>query len=202
MLGVDKEVEVEGTVVNGVLVATKVKDEGGDIKIAATVTAVDSAAGSFQLSPVSGQPAITVKIDTSTEIDDDIGGFNSAALLDNLNIGTDYLMVEGYEEDGTGAVIASEVDRESPDDIILQGRLQQITQDVSVTVLGVSFAIQDDPANSNNDETDFEDAADLEITQVEFIAAAPVGTLIKIKDKDDLPADPANGIADEIELEN
>ncbi|MBT8127040.1 MAG: hypothetical protein KJP15_06135 [Gammaproteobacteria bacterium] len=201
VLGIDKEVEVEGTVVNGVLVATKIADEGGDIKIAATVTAVDSAAGSFELTPVSGQPAIIVEIDTSTEIEDDIGEINSAALLDNLAIGTDFLTVQGYEDDGTGVIVATKVDRDTAGDIILQGRLQQITENVSVTVLGVSFGIQDDPANSANDETDFEDANDREIEQTLFISAAPVGTIIKIKDKNESGA-PANGIADEIEIEN
>ena len=197
-LAVDKEVEVEGNVVNGVLVASKIKDEGGEIKIAATVAAgtVDSSTGSFDLEPVPGQ-TITVKIDTSTQIEDDFGTItNSTTLFTNLNDG-DYVVVEGYD-DGTGTVIAGEVERESADDVILQGKLEEIVQDVSVTVLGVTFDIQDDPTNSGNDETDFEDAADQEITQAAFITAAPDGTLIKIKDKDD---GGTNGIADEVEIE-
>ena len=75
VLGIDKEIEVEGTVVSGKLVATKVKDEGEDIKIAATVAAgsINETAGSFELEPVPGQ-TITVKIDsTSTRFEDEFG---------------------------------------------------------------------------------------------------------------------------------
>ncbi len=127
-LALDKQVEVEGSVINNVLVASKVKDEGGEIKIAATVDTVNPSAGSFELEPVSGQ-TITVKIDTSTEIEDEIGGFNSAALLNNMNQG-DYIVVEGYD-DGTGTIIASEVERETLDDVILQG-VVTATQDMQL----------------------------------------------------------------------
>ncbi|MGD8582741.1 MAG: DUF5666 domain-containing protein, partial [Gammaproteobacteria bacterium] len=60
----DVLIEVEGTIVNGVLVASEVELEGGDIKIAATVATKDASAGSFDLEPLSGH-TITVKIDTS-----------------------------------------------------------------------------------------------------------------------------------------
>jgi len=195
-LALDKEVEVEGAVDNGVLKATKVKDEGGDVIIAATVTDVDSAAGSFELTPVSGQPSITVKIDTSTQIEDDIGDFNSAALLENLNLDTDFLVVKGYEDNGTGAVIASELKRESSsDDIILQGIMESFTPGSEVTVLGVQFVVQ-------LPETEFEDKNDSPLTEAEFDTNTTDGvTLVKVKDKND-GRDAADGVADEIEIEN
>jgi len=190
-LGLNKEIEVEGTVVNGRLIATEVKEESGNIKIAATVAdgSVNVAAGSFDLEPVPGQ-TITVKIDSSTQIEDEVGDFDSAALLNDLRNG-DYIVVQGYD-DGTGTVTACEIEREeSADDVILQGRLESIDKNVSVTVLGVTFGI--------DTKTEFENEADLEIPQDVFIFAAPEGTFIKIKD--DL--DPStNGIADEVEIED
>jgi len=197
ILGIDKEVEVEGTVVSGRLIATKVKDEGGNIKVAATVTAVNSAAGSFELSPVSGQPAVTVMIDTSTRIKDDVGTFNSAALLDNLSIGTDYVTVEGFD-DGTGKIIASEVEREAADDIIMQGVITAgSTAAGTVTVLGVTIPF------INN--TDFEDENDAPIADSDaFFAAITVGsTLVKVKDKEAGGGGGSTpvGTADEIEIE-
>jgi hypothetical protein len=191
--GLDKEVEVEGNVVNGILVATKIKDEGDNIKIAATVTAVDSSTGSFQLTPVTGQPSITVKIDTSTQFDDDVGNFNSAALLDNLNPNSDYLIVEGYD-DGTGTVIASEVERDDPDDVIFQGVITAGSSN-TVTVLGVTI-----PFTGN---TEFEDENDAAFNDAnEFFSAIQIGTtLVKVKDKESGGGDTPVGTADEIEIE-
>ena len=196
-LGIDKEIEVEGTVVSGKLIATKVKDEGGEIKIAATVAAgtVNESAGSFDLEPVAGQ-TITVKVDTSTQFEDEFGTItNPATLFTNLNDG-DYLVIEGYD-DGSGTVIASEFERESANDILLQGIMESFTPDSEVTVLGVQFQVQ-------LPETEFENADDSPISQSFFDANTNDGvTLIKIKDKNDPEkSDPANGVADEIEIEN
>ena len=118
---------------------------------------------------------------------------NSATLFANLN-DNDYVIVEGYD-DGTGTVIASKVEREADDDVIVQGIMTSFNQDTDVTVLGVTFQIQD-PG-----ETEFEQdtggAIDEQITQAEFITRTTVNqSLIKIKDKD-----PENGVADEVEIE-
>jgi hypothetical protein len=120
-------------------------------------------------------------------------------LINSLSIG-EFVSVEGYDG-GDGSVIASEIKREAFDptsdtaDIIVQGKLESITKDISITVLGVTFQIDD------AGETDFQDTSETNITQDAFIDAAPVGTLVKVKDKDpDTTSDP-NGIADEIEIE-
>jgi hypothetical protein len=196
----NQEVEVEGTISNGTLVATKVKDESNDIKVEATISSVTPSTSSFELSPVSGQSAITVVIDKSTEVNDDVGSItNPDDLINSLSIG-EFVSVEGYDG-GDGSVIASEIKREAFDptsdtaDIIVQGKLESITKDISITVLGVTFQIDD------AGETDFQDTSETNITQDAFIDAAPVGTLVKVKDKDpDTTSDP-NGIADEIEIE-
>ncbi|MGD8934737.1 MAG: DUF5666 domain-containing protein, partial [Gammaproteobacteria bacterium] len=154
LLQPDMLIEVEGTIVNGVLVASEVEQEGGDIKIAATVaTTIDASAGSFDLEPLPGQ-TITVKIDTSTEIEDEIDDFDSAALLDNMNPGN-YIIVEGYD-DGTGVIIARNVKRRAPGDIKLQGIVTSATGTASsgvITILGVEF-----PVDTN---TVFEDENDM-----------------------------------------
>ncbi|MBT8126288.1 MAG: hypothetical protein KJP15_02300, partial [Gammaproteobacteria bacterium] len=93
----DTLVEVEGMLVNDILVATEIKQEGGEIKIAATVFSVDPATNSFalELEPVLRQ-TITVSIDTSTEIEDKINETidNPSELINNLMPG-DYLTVAG-----------------------------------------------------------------------------------------------------------
>ncbi|MGD8582237.1 MAG: DUF5666 domain-containing protein, partial [Gammaproteobacteria bacterium] len=188
----DVLIEVEGTIVNGVLVASEVEQEGGDIKIAATVATIDASAGSFDLEPLSGY-TITVKIDTSTEIEDEIDDFDSAALLDNMNPGN-YIIVEGYD-DGTGVIIARNVKRRAPGDIKLQGIVTSATGTASsgvITILGVEF-----PVDTN---TVFEDENDMPYADPDdFFSAITLGSsIVKIKDE----ADNGFGVADEVDLEN
>ena len=192
----DLLVEVEGTIVNGILVASEVEQEDGEIKIAATVTGVPTA-NSFELLPVSGQPSITVTIDTSTEIEDEIADINSAALLNVVTAG-DYIVVEGYD-DGTGTVIAKSVHRETPDDVLLEGVVTATTGDAtsgSVTVLGVIFPVDID--------TDFEDENDMDYPDPNdfFTAITRGSSIVKIKDKKaGGGGNNAVGIADEVDLE-
>ena len=203
-LAKDMEVEVEGSISNGTLIATKIKDESEDIKVTAKVSDPAFSSDSFQVTPVTGLP-ITVKIDKSTEVEDELGTItNSDNVISNLSLG-DYVSVEGYD-DGTGTIIASEFEREALDageraDVIVQGKLEEIVKDDFVQVLGVRFQIVDVTGGGGGgaDETDFENASDIEIDQDTFIASAPVGTLVKIKDRDESGV--LNGIADEIEIE-
>ncbi len=118
----DAHVEVEGAIINGVLIATEIESEGGDIKVHAEVTAVDPATASntFEVSPVSGQP-ITITVSTSTKFEDDVDEdkfFN----IDDLLV-TDFVEVEGYS-DGSNGIIATEVKVKEPGDVIVQGNLQ------------------------------------------------------------------------------
>lgn len=194
----DQEVEVEGTIVNGTLIATKVKDESNDLKIEATISSVTPANNSFELTPVSGQPAITVVIDKSTEVDDNVGSItNPDDLITGLNNG-DFVSVEGYDG-GSGTVAASEVERDAQDDVIIQGIITAgSTASGTVTILGVTIPF--------DGATEFEDANDQPFADADaFFTAIANGsgigsTLVKVKDRADNNKNPA-GIADEIEIE-
>jgi hypothetical protein len=200
VLAEDMLVEVEGTVINNVLVASEVEQEGGEIKIAATVAAgtVNESTGSFDLEPLAGQ-TITIKIDNSTEIEDESGTITSlATLFINLN-DSDYVVIEGYDN-GTGTIIASEVKRKDfPGDVILEGVVTDTTWDGvsgSVTILGIEFPV--DSATVFEDENDdyYMDKNDF------FTDIQPLGSKIaKIKDKSSGGSNPI-GIADEVDLED
>ncbi|MGD2054263.1 MAG: DUF5666 domain-containing protein, partial [Gammaproteobacteria bacterium] len=192
MLAIDRLVEVEGTVINNVLVASEIEQEDGEIKIAAPVTGTPTTS-SFDLAPVSTEPPITIKIDTSTEIEDEIDDIDSAALLGSMNDG-DYIVVEGYD-DGTGVIIARNVKRRTPGDIKLQGIVTSATGTASsgvITILGVEF-----PVDTN---TVFEDENDMPYADPDdFFSAITLGSsIVKIKDE----ADNGFGVADEVDLEN
>ena len=190
----DREVEVEGSIVNGTLVATKVKDESNDLKVEATISSVTPSASSFELTPVSGQPAITVVIDKSTEVDDNVGSItNPDDLITGLNSG-DFVSIEGYDG-GSGTVVASEVERDAVDDVIVQGIITAgSTASGTVTILGVTIPF--------DGATEFEDATDQAFVNADaFFNAITIGsTLVKVKDRADSNKNPA-GIADEIEIE-
>ena len=189
----DLRIEAEGAIVNGVLIATEIELEGGDIKVHAMVTSVDMASSTFKLTPVTGQD-ITVTVTTGTQLQDDVDEIEPYTLVDLFNK-PGFVEVQGFMND-SGGITATEVEVKFPDAVIVQGKLQSIIKDVSITVLGVSFQIDDTPVD--NGETDFENAADVGITQDEFIAAAPVGTLVKVKDRSDQLE---FGTADKIEIE-
>ena len=187
----DAIVEVEGMLVNGVLVATNIKQEGGDIKIAATVNSVDTATSSIMLEPVSGSgQTITVSIDNSTEIEDEINETidNPAELINNLMPG-DYLIVEGFD-DGTGTVIATSVKLDTLDKVIVQGVISGCDP-TSGTIVAMNIAFPYD------ESTNFEDQNEGALDVMDFCAAVTIDTsLVKITD------DEADGIADEVDIED
>ena len=190
----DALVEVEGALVNGVLVATNIKQEGGDIKIAATVNSVDTVTNSIILEPVPGQ-TINVSIDNSTEIDDEINEIiaNPAELINNLMPG-DYLIVEGFD-DGTGTVIATSAKLDTLEKIIVQGVISGCDPTSgTITVMNTAFPY--------NESTKFEDQNESTFTDVSAFCDAVIvdSTLVKITD--DKPEGIPDGIADEVDIED
>lgn len=193
VLGNDAHVEVEGAIVNGVLIATEVESEDGSLKVHAKVTAVPpiTAPNTFEVSPVSGQ-SITITVSTSTQFEDDVDE-NKFFSIDDLLV-TDFVEVEGFD-DGNGGISATEVDVREESDILVQGNMQTFVADTSIEVLGVTFAV-----DTATGETEFEDIDDnpMGITQAQFIMNAPIGSLVKIKDKFNSGF---LGVADEIDIE-
>ena len=124
---------------------------------------------------------IAVTVTTATEIEGSITAGN-------------FVRIRGFEDDN-GGVTATRVRVRQDDDVIVQGNLQSFNADADIQVLGVTFTVN---YNSGAGETDFENTADIGITQSQFITAAPIGTLVKIKDRNDRPA---FGTADEIDIE-
>jgi uncharacterized Zn-binding protein involved in type VI secretion len=160
-LALGVEVEVEGSLVNGVLTAKEVSfrdnvEIEGD---AASVTADDLT--------VTGLPGITVVVTAQTEFK---GGISS---MDQLFI-EDHVRVKGRPS-GTNTVIAAEVDKRSPDTrVILEGPVQSIANP-TVTVLG--FPIDTSLISDGN----FKGSNGVPNGRVAFFSAVKVGSLIKAR---------------------
>ncbi len=185
------EVEVEGSIVGGVLQALEVEARGGEINVEAPVFAVnniDAKNGDVTLEVVVPGQAIVVTVNDQTRMQDDRDGIPGFSLAD-ISVG-DFLRVKGFEIGG-GNVVATDLDRDGPDDIILQGRAEDATgsnNTGTVTILGVTFSTVDGL-------TQFDDKAGSSLPG-DFFAQVSVGDLLRIRD--DMPGD---GVADWIKFE-
>lgn len=186
----DAHVEVEGAIVNGILIATEVESEGGDIKVHANVTSVDLSTNTFTVEPVAGQPEITVTVNSDTQLEDEVNENERYTLTDLFDNGG-FVEVRGFD-DGNGGIIAVEVDLKEESDVVVQSIMQSDATIGTIKVLGIEFIIQD-PG-----QTSFEDNNDENISQTKFFNDTTLdSTLIKVQDNQT-----ADGIADEIDIES
>lgn len=176
------EVEVEGPIVNGVLVAIKAEARGGNIKVEATVQG--KTGNTLTLAFIGG--SVDVNVDSQTSLRDDNGSINLADIS-----APDFLEIRA-SINGNNIITADEIRRPgSAGDDILQGPASSCDGS-TVTVLGVDFDLL-------NGTTSYQDQFDNTIANASaFCAAVNSGSLF-VKVRDNLTA---NGIADEAELEN
>ena len=185
------KVEVEGPVEAGVLQAVGVEQRAGDVRVSAVVFSRNTAAGTVTLTVVIGQPALTVNIDSQTQLEDSRFGVEPFTLAD-INTG-DFLEVEGFI-DGGGNIIASQIQRDEPDRIELRGPVDvppTAGDDLSGSVRILGIVIQ------TGTSTDFEDEFDGDISGSIFYGQVSDGDLVEFRDEQ-----PADGIAEEVEFEN
>ncbi len=193
----DDKIEVEGTIdSSGVLIADKLEARGDDIKVHATVNliSVTNAAtntGSITLNVAGGGSTITVLTDSVTTFEDKTGADPTPPLkLDEISTG-DFVEISGYL-DAAGKVVATEVRRDSPDDVIVQAPVQSFVNLSSITLLGVTF--------TTDGSTQFEDTDDNPLPggAADFYGSLSQGDLVKIKDNGTL----GDGTADEVDRES
>jgi hypothetical protein len=185
------KVEVEGPVEAGVLQAVGVEQRAGDVRVSAVVFSRNTAAGTVTLTVVTGQPELTVNIDSQTQLEDSRFEVEPFMLAD-INTG-DFLDVEGYI-DGSGNIIASQVQRDEPDRIELRGPVDvppTAGDDFSgsVSVLGIVILTEG--------PTDFKNEFDGDISGSIFYGQVSDGDLVEFRDEQ-----PADGFAEEVEFEN
>ena len=163
-------VEVEGYVSDGVLIADEVEQKGRKIKIRATLSAVDTLAGtvSFNFNATD----VTVRVNAGTEIEDDIT--DNDLLLADLSVGN-FVEMEGYAE-SLDVINAVEIKRIDPVEIRIVAPLEGFDESArSVDLLGIEFDLK---------AADFEDGDNNSLTASEFFDALVAGDFIKIKDDD------------------
>lgn len=177
------EVEVEGEITGGILLAEEVELREGDARLHSVVSAVDLPGNRFELNypPLPG--SVLVNVDSRTRFEDESPLQLPNFSLNQLNIG-DFVQVEGIEVNGViSASAVKRGDSANPDDSKLQGEVDAFVAGSSITILGVAYGMGAGTIYDNGS---------LDSTQ--FFGQLMPGDVIKIKD-----AVVADGIADEVE---
>ncbi len=185
------EVEVEGEIIGGVLIADELELRA-DTELRSTVFSVNNGTGSFvvEFPVLVGNNKVTVNTSGQTLFEDDTGGvFDTLANL-NLQV-NDFVEVEGVEINGAAGVTvgALTVKRRDPNDTKLQGAVDSIDSvNFNIEILGITYPMdpaalyQEDPTKTADD----------------FFAGLQPNDIVELEDYNE----PADGDADEVELDD
>ena len=186
------EIEVEGDIEGGVLIADEVELREGQTELRTTVSDIELP-NRFQVEyPTLGMVWINTDGQTLFEDEDDSGGKTPVEnfSIDLLALG-DFVKVKGITE--SGEVTAQIVKRLDPNDSSkLQGAVEAFVRTVpaSITILGVEYPI--------DAFADYEDAAGSTLTKDQFFDQLEVTPNAVVELEDDEP----DADADEVEFDD
>ena len=158
------------------------------------MNSTNSVAGTVTLQVVPGQ-TLTVTSSSQTQIEDKL---NKEEPFGISGIAAGYFLnIEGFV-DGAGNFIATQIEREEPDDFVLRGPVD-VPPTAGSTVAGILSILGVEIATGG--ATDFEDASDEDIDSTDFFLAVRDGDLVEYTDYNE-EGSPADGVADEVEFED
>ena len=167
-------VEVEGEIVNGILVAEKIELREGKIRIKGFISNIDLANQRFTYTFTNASNTISVNTDNQTSFEDKVDRTPNYS-INQLAI-NDFIEIEGI--DTGNEILASKVKKIKLKDSEVKGQLQAFDQvNRKITILDVEF--------------------EYSISATLPTPLPQVGDTVKIKDKQ-----PADGNIDEIELDD
>ena len=181
-INVGINIEVEGEIINGILVASEIELRDGSVEIKAPVVDVDTVSNQIEFQLPLGGGSVFVSINNRTQFEDEFLSIPAFSIAD-IDQGN-FVKIKGFENDGE--IIASRVKRLNPidEDTEIQGRVSAFTEDpsipriTSITILGLTFTI-------NNTVT---------YDPLTLPSTIEIGNIIELVDKN-----PADGIIDEVE---
>lgn len=138
-ISVGINIEVEGEIVNGILVASEIELRDGSVEIKAIVADVNTVSSQIEFQFPLGGDSIFVSINNQTQFEDE---FLGASPFDLINIVPgNFVKIKGFENDGE--IIVSRVKRIDPtgEDTEIQGRVSDYEKGVSITLLGMTFSL-------------------------------------------------------------
>jgi len=170
-VAVGQKLEVEGSISNNVITATKVKFQDS-VRLEGIVSTFS---GNTTMTLV-GLTTITITLNSATEVQSN----TPVAVGDRVKVRGR----EGATANGTVNVIATEVDGNGPDncnpcDVDLQGAVQ-VVSNPNLTILGVQINTSTSGSDFS-DPADFKGTSDQAIGRAAFFNAVKVGTVVEVK---------------------
>lgn len=175
------EIEVEGDIIGGILVADELEIEEGEAEVEASVGSVSPGTGRFEVYYASLLGRVVVRSDGSTLFEDETEVVINNFSINDLNV-DDIVKVEGRELDGE--LVAKVVKRVEPDDLSLQGAVDDFESQSWIEILGIRYSV--------DTGTDYG-----VLDAVAFFDQLSIGDIVEIEDE--LIAD---GIADSVEFDD
>ena len=189
----DLKIEVEGVVVNDILIAEKIKLKGRKIKIHAAISFIDTDEGTVSFSLFGDIDNITVRVNEQTDMEDDLAQEDSIFTLADLVEG-DFVEVEAFD-DGTSIINAIELERKEADDFQLEGPITDYDRDLlTVTLFGQKFELPDIAKFEGENGVEFTLASD-------FFDLLSVGSFIELTDEVPNEGGLPDGSIDKVEIE-
>jgi len=185
----DLKVEAEGQIVNNVLIADEISLRGGEIKIEAPVSSVDTVNNTITVQATSTD-LITIEVGNETEFRDEVNDIEPF-YLQNIN-NSMHVAIEGFELQNGNVFADKVVVIDGSDGIAVDNVLESFDSGAkTVTILGATFsAIDGITTYEQNDVTlSPNDWATLEPN------LTPNTTQIEVEDTN------SDGIADKIEID-
>ena len=178
---VGANVEVEGSLADGTLIAEEVELREGSVELKAVINTVSPGIGEFSLTYFNG--TLTVSTDGQTRFEDDNGpDITLSDLLPN-----DFVVVKGI--DISGLVTATNVRRRSIDETEIQGAIEDpAPSPPTITILGISHTVVSGTTQYEIDS--------FTVTETEFFTGLNNGDIVEVRDNN--LSDPLDGIAAEV----
>lgn len=187
LFGEGVSIQVEGAVVNGVLLASELELRNDDAQIEAEVAPGATDVGNSTLQVL----GVTIEVNASTLFEDardDLPNFG----LGDISTG-DFLSVRGTEIDNN-RITATQIERKNATvDVVLQGFVDSVETN-SLTILGVTVG--------TDGNTKFETEDDEDIDSDAFFLQLQPGNLVKVKREANDGDATAIDLADEVEFED
>lgn len=170
-------VEVEGSYVDGTLVADKVEQEDGDIDARGRIFSIteDTENGThlvvLEFTPADGRVSVLVTNDTMFMNDDSLAPFHVSDLRSGM-----FINAEGYLDSTAETLVASRIEQEDGSRYEIEAPLGNFEDGASITALGVTFFV--------NGDTEYKDTK------------PAAGDFVRIRD------DNLDGTADRVEIKD
>ncbi|NWF73351.1 MAG: hypothetical protein HXY51_09980 [Nitrospirae bacterium] len=169
-VAVGQKLEVEGSISNNIITATKVKFQDS-VRLEGIVSSITGSTMTL-----GGMPTITITSNSATEVQSN----TPVAVGDRVKVRGR----EGATANGTVNVIATEVDGNGPDncnpcDVDLQGAVQ-VVSNPNLTILGVQINTSTSGSDFS-DPADFKGTSDQAIGRAAFFGAVTIGTVVEVK---------------------